>query len=121
MTTEIAMILSGFLLWFIIVTNVTSERFGYITLNELGPEAKLQKIANSTRKFKVSIVLILIEHVSIIALAAVLFIAFGSYSLILGIVWMTFRIKEGLIQIYYKKKLQGSSQCSKAISRCKWC
>ncbi|MCK4383663.1 MAG: DUF4386 family protein, partial [Candidatus Lokiarchaeota archaeon] len=27
----------------------------------------------------------------------------SSYSLILGIVWITFRIGEGLIQIYYKK------------------
>jgi hypothetical protein len=43
------------------------------------------------------------EHLNIIALAIMLFIAFGSYSLILGIVWITFRIGEGLIQIYYKK------------------
>jgi hypothetical protein len=36
-----------------------------------------------------------------------LFIAFSSYGLILGIVWITFRIGEGLIQIYYKKNYWG--------------
>ena len=51
--------------------------------------------------------LILMEHFNIIALATMLFIAFGSYSPILGIVWITFRIGEGLIQIYYKKNYWG--------------
>jgi hypothetical protein len=36
-----------------------------------------------------------------------LFIAFSSYGLILGIIWITFRIGEGLIQIYYKKNYWG--------------
>ena len=36
-----------------------------------------------------------------------LFIAFGSYSLILGIIWLTFRTVEGLIQIYFKKNYWG--------------
>jgi len=103
MTTEVTMILSGFLFWFIIVTNVASSRFGYETIKELEPEAKLQKISSNPNKFKIGVALILIEHVSIIALAVMLFIAFGSYSLILGIIWLTFRITEGLIQIYYKK------------------
>ena len=43
------------------------------------------------------------EHFNIIALAIMLFIAFSSYSLILGIIWITFRTGEGLIQIYFKK------------------
>ena len=107
MTTETAMIISGFFFWFIIITNVASERFGYITLNELGPEAKLQKISDNPNKFKISVALILVEHVSIIALAVMLYVAFGSYSIILGIVWVTFRIGEGLIQIYYKKNYWG--------------
>ena len=116
MTTEVAMILSGFLFWLIIITNVASERFGYITLNELSPEAKLQKIAGSSRKFKISIVLILIEHVSIIALAVMLFIAFGAYSLILGTAWMISRIVEGLVQIYYKKNYWGLMNLARQYS-----
>lgn len=107
MTIEIAMILSGFFFWFIIITNVASGRFGYLTINELEPETKLQKISDNPKRFKISVVLILIEHASIIALAVMLFIAFGSYSLILGIIWLTFRIVEGLTQIYYKKNYWG--------------
>ena len=107
MTTEIAMILSGILFWFIIITNVASERFGYVTLKDLGSEAKLQKINNNPKNFKISVALILIEHASIIALAIMLFIAFGSYSLMLGIIWIISRIGEGLIQIYYKKNYWG--------------
>ncbi len=107
MTTETAMILSGFLFWLDITLVFASERFGYITFNELPPGAKLQKIHDDPRKFKISFVLILLEHLNIIALAIMLFIAFGSYGLILGIIWITFRIGEGLIQIYYKKNYWG--------------
>ena len=107
MTTETAMILSGFLFWLDITLVFTSERFGYITFNELSPDVKLQKIHDDPRKFKISFVLILLEHLNIIALAIMLFIAFSSYGLILGIIWITFRIGEGLIQIYNKKNYWG--------------
>ena len=80
-----------------------SERFGYITYNDLDSDAKLPKIHDDPKKFKIGFALILTEHFNIIALSIMLFIAFSSYSLILGIVWITFRIGEGLIQIYYKK------------------
>jgi len=99
----IEMILVGFLFWLDIILVFASERFGYITYNDLESEAKLPKIHDDPKKFKIGFVLILMEHFNIIALAIMLFIAFGSYSLILGIVWITFRIGEGLIQIYYKK------------------
>ena len=51
--------------------------------------------------------LFLIEHVSIIALAVILFIVFSPYNLILGVLWTIFRIGEGLIQIYNKKNYWG--------------
>jgi len=107
MPTEIAMRLSGFLFWFIIITNVASARFGYITLNDSDSEAKLRKIGDNPKKFKISVVLILIEHLSIISLAVMLFIAFSPYNIILAVVWTIFRIGEGLIQIYYKKNYWG--------------
>jgi hypothetical protein len=97
------MVLVGFLFWLDIILVFASERFGYITYNELESETKLPKIHDDTKKFKTGFVLILMEHLNIIALAIMLFIAFSSYSLILGIIWLTFRIAEGLIQIYYKK------------------
>ena len=69
--------------------------------------AKLQQINNDPKKFKISIVLILIEHVSIISLAVMLFIAFSPYNITLAVVWAIFRIGEGLIQIYNKKNYWG--------------
>jgi len=90
-----------------IILVFASERFGYITYNDLPSDAKLPKIHDDPKKFKIGFVLILMEHFNIIALAIMLFIAFGSYNLILGIVWITFRIGEGLIQIYYKQNYWG--------------
>ena len=99
--------LSGFFFLFIIITNITSGRFGYISFNDLDSDAKLQRINTSPKKFKISFVLILIEHFSIISLAITLFIAFSPYNLILGIVWAISRIGEALIQIYDKKSYWG--------------
>jgi len=100
---NIEMGLSGFLFWFIIITNIASVRFGYETFSDLDSDAKLQKINNDPKKFRICFVLILIEHISIIALAVMLFIAFSPYNIILAIVWTIFRTAEGLIQIYNKK------------------
>ena len=101
------MILSGFLFLFIIITNLASVRFGSETFSDLDSDAKLQEINNNPKRFQTSIMLLLVEHGSIITLATMLFIAFGSYNLILGIVWTTCRIGEGLIQIYNKKNYWG--------------
>ncbi len=104
---KVEMFLSGFFFLFIIITNIASVRFGNKTFSDLDSDAKLQEINNYPKKFKISIVLILIEHVSIISLAVTLFIAFSPYNIILGIVWAIFRIGEGLIQIYNKKNYWG--------------
>jgi len=99
--------LSGFFFLFIIITNIASGIFGYKTLGDVDSDAQLQKINNDPTKFKISIVLILIEHLSIISLAVTLFIAFSPYNIILGIVWCILRTGEGLIQIYDKKNYWG--------------
>jgi len=99
--------LSGFLFLFIIVTNLASNYFGYKTLGKVDAEVKLQDISQAQQKFKVGVILILIEHIGIILLALMLFIAFGHYNIILGIVWGTSRIIEALIQIYDKKNYWG--------------
>ncbi len=104
---SIEMFLSGVFFLFIIITNFVSVRFGNKTFSDLDSDAKLQKINKDPKKFKISIVLILIEHVSIISLAVMLFIAFSPYNIILGIVWAISRIGEGLIQIYNKKEYLG--------------
>jgi len=103
----VEMFLSGFFFLFIIGTNFASNFFGYKTLGDVEPEAQLQFIKKSPIKFKIGVLIILIEHLGIIALAVSLFIAFRQYNMILGIVWCIFRIGEALIQIYDKKNYWG--------------
>jgi hypothetical protein len=100
-------VLSGFLFWFIIVTNIASDRFGYKTFSESESDAKLKKISDDPKKFKISVTLILIEHFSIIALALMLFIAFSQYNILLAVLWTISRIGEGSIQIYNKRSYWG--------------
>ena len=109
----IEVILSGILFWFIIVTNVLSGRFGYETFSCLDAEAKLKKINGAPPKFKTAFMLIVVEHLSIICLAAMLFISFNSYSLLLAAVWTISRTLEGAVQIYYKKDYWGLLKLAK--------
>ena len=109
----IEIFLSGFLFLFIIVTNIASNRFGYETFSKLEPDSKLQEINKDPGKFKIGTILILIEHIGIISLALMLFLAFNSYSLVLAVVWTISRIAEGSIQIYNKKSYWKLSRISK--------
>ncbi|MFW9949949.1 MAG: DUF4386 domain-containing protein [Candidatus Thorarchaeota archaeon] len=108
--------LSGFLFLFIIATNIISGFFGYKTFGDVDSNAQLQKINKDPTKFKISVILILLEHLSIISLALTLFIAFGQYNIILGIVWCVFRIGEAFIQIYDKKSYWGLFNIAKHYS-----
>jgi hypothetical protein len=99
--------LSGFFFLFIIVINLTSNVFGYKTLGDVDTETQLNVINKDPTKFKIGVMIILIEHLGIISLAVTLLIAFGSYNIILGIVWCISRIIEALIQIYDKKSYWG--------------
>jgi len=92
---------------FIIITNLASSIFGYKTFGDVDSEVQLKKINKDPTKFKISVVLILIEHLSIISLAITLFVSFSPYNIILGIIWCIFRIGEALIQIYDKKSYWG--------------
>ena len=112
----VEVVLSGFLFWFIIITNIASGRFGYETFSDLDSEAKLQKISKYPKKFKISFVLILAEHIGIVALALMLFIAFSPYNLILAAVWAVFRVTEGLMQIQNKRSYWGLLNIAKRYS-----
>jgi len=93
------MFLSGFFFVFILVLNLVMGTLGYLMeKDDYNPDTNLQKIIKDPKKFKISIVLALIEHGSVITLTILLFIAFSSYNLILGFVWLIFRTGEGLIQ-----------------------
>jgi len=106
----VEMMLAGFLFLFLIIMNLAGEGFGTPlgqTLSDLDSDAKLQKINNDPKKFKTSVVLALIDHIGVISIGVVLFIAFSPVNIILGIIWVFFRTGEGLIQIYNKKNYWG--------------
>jgi len=107
MTMSIEIWLSGFFFLFIIVTNILSNVFGYKTFGNIDTDIQLQAINKDTTKFKISFVLIVTEHFGIIFLAVILFISFGRYNIVLGIIWCVSRIGEGSIQIYDKKNYWG--------------
>ncbi len=109
---SIEIFLSGFLFLFILVLNLAMAAFGYINSEQKtgsdaqtsNSDAELQKInKNGSKKFKISVVLALIEHGCVVALAIMLFIVFSPYSIIFGIVCVIFRTGEGLIQFYNEK------------------
>jgi hypothetical protein len=63
-----------------------------------------------------SVYLALVEHGAIIALAIVMFVVFGPYSLILGSVWLIARTVEGLINFYNQKSYWGLLNISRQYS-----
>ncbi|UCE09682.1 MAG: DUF4386 domain-containing protein [Candidatus Thorarchaeota archaeon] len=108
MAIEIA--LSGFLFLFVIITITASSQLGNkITFGEtdLDSDTLLQSIIDDPKRFRMSVYLALIEHGSIIALAIVLFVAFGSYNLVLGSIWVVARTVEGLILFVNEKNYWG--------------
>lgn len=117
MSIEIVMRISGFLFLFILVVNIPMAVFGNLLgWNEDDSDAKLQKISDDLKKFQLGIVFGLIEHVSVVALAILLYIVFSPYNLLLGIVWAMVRMGEGLIHISNEINYSGH-QTSKSILR----
>jgi hypothetical protein len=99
---------SGFLFLLIIVVLVlASSKYGYEIFSELDPDGQLKKINDDPKKFRTGTLLVVLEHSIIVVLAISLFIAFNSYNLILGVVWLISRGIEGVIQIYNKRKFLG--------------
>ena len=95
----IELFLSGFFFLFILVLNLVIAAFGYkMEKEDYNPDTDLQKINNSSSKFKTGIILALIEHGSVIALTILLFLTFSPYNFALRIIWLIFRTGEGLIQ-----------------------
>jgi hypothetical protein len=119
MDVEIAMRLSGFFLLFIMFAIMASVQFGNKLWGDLDPDARLQSINNDPNKFKKSSMIAFIHNFSIIAFVLILFIAFGSYSLILGIVWITSRTWESVILSYNEKNRWGLLNIAKQYSTTK--
>ena len=116
---SIEIFLSGFLYLFILVLQIAMAAFGYIlepTPKHYESDAKLLNFNNNPKKFQISVVLALIEHFSVVTLPIILFIVFSYYNIILGLVWIIFRIAEGLIQVYNEKDYWGLLNLAKKYS-----
>lgn len=103
MTVDVASTMAGLLFWLIIVANLASNQFGYQTFGDLESEAILHEIDEDPRKFRIGFALIIIEHLCIILLAAMLFVAFNHLNLAFAVVWLVSRGSEGVIQIVEKR------------------
>ena len=116
---SIEVFLAGFFFLFIIVTLTASSQLGNkLSFGESGldPGALLQDIIDDPKKFRMSVYLALVEHGSIIALAIALFVAFSSYNLMLGVVWLISRTVEGLINFNSQKNYWGLLTISRQYS-----
>jgi hypothetical protein len=110
--------ISGLLFLLIIVVLVTaSSRYGYEIFSELDSKTKLQEISEDPKKFRTGAILAVIEHVIIVSLAVSMFIAFSPYQLLLGVIWLSARLVEGLIQIYRKRDYWGLLKVADQYSR----
>ena len=94
--------LAGFFFYFIIVTNIMSNVFGYKTLGKEEATFKLNQINSNKNNFKISFVLIMLEHLGIIFLVIMLFLAYNSFNILLAIIWILSRSGEAISQIYHK-------------------
>ncbi|MHA2071832.1 MAG: DUF4386 family protein, partial [Candidatus Thorarchaeota archaeon] len=113
----IEMFIVGFLFLLILVLNIPMLALGYkMEMGDSDSETELQRIADNPSRFRNSIVIALIEHGCVIALAIMLFVAFSPFNLILGIAWTVVRIGEGLIQFNNEKNYWGLLDIAKQYS-----
>ena len=89
--------LCGFLYLFILLTSVLSQAFAGAALDQADVPGTLSKVTANSKKFRLSVVIDLISHVSIIALAGLLFIAFSPYNRSLALIGTLWRVAEGTI------------------------
>ena len=100
--------ISGFLFLFILVLNLVMGALGYLMeKDDYDPDADLQKIGGNPKRFRTGVSLALMEHGCVVALALLLFVAFGPHNMMLGVVWAICRTGEGLIQYYNEPSYWG--------------
>jgi len=89
--------LCGFLFLFILFTSTLSKATAGTPLDPNNVLESFQKTLGGDKKFRISIVLDLISHISIIALAGALYIAFSPYNQLLASIGTLWRVAEGTI------------------------
>jgi len=91
--------LCGFLFLFILLTSGLSLSRAGATLDQADVPGTLSNVAASGKKFRISVVIDLISHASIFALAGLLYIAFGPYGRSLALLGTLWRVVEGTILV----------------------
>jgi len=89
--------LCGFLFLFILITSIISKATAGPPLDSDYVSESLHNTAANSKKFRISIVFDLISHVSIIALAGALYLAFSPYDQTLAFMGTLWRVAEGTI------------------------
>ena len=89
--------LCGFLFLFILLTSALSQALAGGALDPADIPGTMSRVTGSVKKFRLSVVIDLISHVSIIALAAMLFIAFSPFNRSLALLGTMWRVAEGTI------------------------
>ncbi|MFA9406890.1 MAG: DUF4386 domain-containing protein [Anaerolineales bacterium] len=89
--------LCGFLFLFILLTSALSQALAGGALDPADIPGTMSRVTESGKKFRLSVVIDLISHVSIVALAAMLFITFSPFNRSLALLGTLWRLAEGSI------------------------
>ena len=89
--------LCGFLFLFILLTSALSQALAGGALDPADIPGTMSRVTEIGKKFRLSVVIDLISHVSIVALAAMLFITFGPFNRSLALLGTLWRVTEGTI------------------------
>ena len=89
--------LCGILFLFILLTSALSQSLAGAVLNPADVPGTLKKVTESDKKFRIGVVIDLISHAAVIALAGLLYIAFSPYSWPLALIGTLWRVAEGTI------------------------
>jgi hypothetical protein len=91
--------LCGFLYLFILLTSVLSKFMVGAPPDAENVPNELGAVAEGGKKFRISIVVDLVSHASVIALAGLLYLAFSPYNRSLALVGTLWRVAEGTILV----------------------
>lgn len=89
--------LCGFLYLFILLNSALSKGLAGAPFDPEAVSNTLGVVAEGGRKFQISIVVDLVSHVSVVALAGALYLAFRPYNRSLALLAMLWRVGEGTI------------------------
>lgn len=87
----------GFLYLFVLLTSVLSKGLAGTPLDPEAVSGTLGAVAGGSKRFQISIAVDLASHVSVVALAGALYLAFSPYSRSLALLAMLWRAAEGTI------------------------